>query len=584
MKQKPRQKQPADSVEVGEFRIIPLAEIEVSELNPRKQITQASLKELASSIREHGVLQPILVQEIADAGKGEARYRIIAGERRFRAAKEAGISEIPATVRVFDEAQVFSVQLVENLQREDVHPLDEALGFERMKEGLQLSIKDLAQKLGKDARYIARRLALTQLIPEAKRDFRQEKITLAHALEICRLAPEIQAEALAACYETTSVFNQETNSLEFVPNKELPARHVRYLQEWITQNVHLNLSRAPFQLDDPNLREDGLTCLECPERSGHNRALFADIKDADTCLNRNCFQGKLERFVQLKKAALESRLGKAVVYLSVYYGRGTDDGSVLSRDQYHLLEKRADRCEYAEQAIYGDGNAIGQIKWICREPGCKDHLGRVPDYQRHSNGHSSPSSASSADRNKRKQELFDIKVDERVRKRVMQEAIKTFSWPLKRGYLNEVVKEFFRRIPTEHQRTIAEVMSWQKEEVEQFRHHEAVLLIKIAGFSDDELAQFLMLCSFAHYGANKYGHTPVDQSTVVQLSNERGLNHTLIDAEIRLALSPKKYRSKHQAYLNAVKDGKPARKPVVYEGTDQAAESPQEKHQLQKAA
>ncbi|HYE74864.1 MAG TPA: ParB/RepB/Spo0J family partition protein [Blastocatellia bacterium] len=584
MKQKTRQKQPADSIEVGEFRIIPLAEIAASEMNPRKQITQASIKELASSIREHGVLQPILVQEIADAGKGEARYRIIAGERRFRAAKEAGLSEIPATVRVFDEAQVFSVQLVENLQREDVHPLDEALGFERMKEGLQLSIKDLAQKLGKDARYIARRLALTQLIPEAKRDFRQEKITLAHALEICRLAPEIQAEALAACYETTSVYNEERQEYEFMPDKDRPAKHVRYLQEWITQNVHLNLSRAPFQLDDPNLREDGLTCLECPQRSGHNRALFADIKDQDICMNRSCFQGKLEQYILLKKAALESRLGKTVVYLSVYYGRGTEDGTVLSRDQYHLIEKRADRCEYAEQAIYGDGNAIGQIKWICREATCKDHLGRVPDYQRHSNGNSSPSSTSLVDRNKRKQELFDIKVDEAVRKLVMQEAIKTFSWPLRRGCLNEVVKEFFRRIPTEHQRTIAEVLGWQKEEVEQFRSHEAVLLIKIAGFSEDELAQFLMLCSFAHFGAHQHGHTQVDQSSVAQLSRDRGVNHTLIDAEVRLALSPKKYKPAHQKYLNAVKDGRPARKPVVFEGTTQAAEASPEKHQLQKAA
>ncbi|HYE73614.1 MAG TPA: hypothetical protein VEF04_09785, partial [Blastocatellia bacterium] len=286
-----------------------------------------------------------------------------------------------------------------------------------------------------------------------------------------------------------------------------------------------------------------------------------------------------------RKAVLESKLGRPVVYLSVYYGRGTDDGTVLSRDQYHLIEKRAERCEYAEQAIYGDGNAIGQIKWICREATCKDHLGRISEYRQHSNGSNSQSSpSSSADRNKRKQELFDIKVDEAVRKRVMQEAIKTFSWPLKRGYLNEVVKEFFRRIPAEHQRTIAEVLGWQQEEAEQLRHNEAILLIKIAGFNDDELAQFLMLCSFAHYGANQDGHTQVDQSAVIQLSNERGINHTLIDAQVRLELSPKKYRSKHQAYLNAVRDGRQIQKPVVYEGGPQSGQASPEKNNLKKAA
>lgn len=103
-------------------------------------------------------------------------------------------------------------------------------------------------------------------------------------------------------------------------------------------------------------------------------------------------------------------------------------------------------------------------------------------------------------------------MDEVVRKRVMIEAIKTWSWPLDRTHLNEAVKEFFHRIPSEHQRTIYEVFGWEKEAAAKLRFDDAAVLRKLAAFTDDDLARFLMLCSFAHYGANQYGHSRVDQS------------------------------------------------------------------------
>jgi len=227
--------------------------------------------------------------------------------------------------------------------------------------------------------YVARRLALTNLIAEAREDFRKERITLGHALEICRLAPEIQTGALAACYETTTLFNEQEHTYSQMPDKQRPARHVRYLVEWIAQNVHLNLQKAPFKLDDSRLREEGLTCLDCPQRSGFNKALFADIKDGDTCLNPLCFQGKLQQFAQLRKSELEAKSDKPVVFISAHYGSQSADG-IIGRDEYQLIDRRADRCEHAEQAICTDGSEIGQVKWICREPTCKDQgaaLGRT---------------------------------------------------------------------------------------------------------------------------------------------------------------------------------------------------------------
>lgn len=568
----------------GVLRTIPLTEIARPTRNTRGKIEQKRLKELASSIKQHGVLQPILVSAITSAKAGQVRYQIIAGERRYLASEQAGLKEIPALVKALNDEAALSAQIVENLQREEVHPLDEAAGFLRLKEEMKLDLRTIAQRVGKDARYVARRLALTTLIDEAREDLRKERITLAHALEICRLAPEIQPEALAACYELKTVWDGEESDNNAPPaDKARPARHVRCLQEWIARNVHLNLKNAPFSIDDSRLREDGLTCLNCPQRSGFNKALFADIKDGDTCLNPLCFQGKLQQFVQLKKTELEEKHHKPVVFISAYYVRNTQDSSVISRDQYQLLEKKADRCEFAEPALFADGTGIGQAKWICREQTCKDHLGRMVEIRGYSSGSVSRTTAP-GQHGQRRQELFDLKVDEAVRKRVMQEAVKIFAWPLERRHLNEVAKEFFRRIPSDDQKTICEVLGWNEEIARRLRYDDEAVLRELAQLDDHRLGQFLMLCSVAHYGANPQRQRQVDQSAVVMLSQQRDVNHALIDAEVRVELCPKKYRVAHQQYLAAVKAGKVADKPLVYERPTLAASAESSEATARKAA
>src|SRR5262249_10536359 len=240
----------------GELRTILLSEIVPPTNNVRQEFDEKSLAELAESIRQQGVLQPILVREIQTSKAG--KYKIVAGERRYRAAKLAGLEVIPAQIREMNDEEALSAQIVENLEREDVHPLDEAEGFLRLRQEMKLEIHDIAARVARDARHIARRLALTNLIDEAREDFRKGRITLAHALEICRLAPEIQKQALAACYETKPVFNKKRNGYDYVPDKGQPARPVSFLKEWLAKNVYLNLKQARFDPRDSRLREDGL--------------------------------------------------------------------------------------------------------------------------------------------------------------------------------------------------------------------------------------------------------------------------------------------------------------------------------------
>ncbi|MBK6799541.1 MAG: ParB/RepB/Spo0J family partition protein [Acidobacteria bacterium] len=161
----------------GAFLLIRLGEIELSPTNTR-QIDDKSLADLAASIRQNGVLQPILVRPIEAES---AKYQIVAGERRFRAAGLAELKEIPAQVRAMSDDEALSLQIIENLQREDLHPIDEAESFRRLREAMGVTVREMAQRVAKDARYVARRLSLTNLIEEGREDFRKERITLAHA-------------------------------------------------------------------------------------------------------------------------------------------------------------------------------------------------------------------------------------------------------------------------------------------------------------------------------------------------------------------------------------------------------------------
>ena len=303
------------------------------------------------------------------------------------------------------------------------------------------------------------------------------------------------------------------------------------MQEYLTTHVYLNLHRAAFKQDDSRLRDDGLTCVDCPQRTGRDKTLFTDIKNDSTCLDPHCFQTKLRKFVQIRKTELEEKNGKPVAYILTVYGSKMKDA--LSRDQYQAVEKKVDRCQQSEQAVVADGPEVGQVRWICREKSCKNHLGRVRASYNFAGSGTASGNASPKDRNRRKQELFDMKVDEEVRMRVMKEAIRTWTWPLDRTCLNIVVKEFFHRIPSETQRTIYEVFfGWEGNGAGKLRFDEAALLHKLAALDDDELARFLMLCSFAHYGANQYGNSRADQKLVVKLSQERGVNYELIDGQV----------------------------------------------------
>jgi ParB family chromosome partitioning protein len=163
-------------------RNIPLDRIEANPENPRIVFEASALEELAASIREHGVLQPVLVRP-----RGPNQFQLVAGERRWRAAGIAGLVAIPALVEDLDDDVALEIAIIENLQREDLSPLEEASMYDRMIKDHGYSVRKLAQKLGKDKGYLENRLRLADAPQEVRDLVSLRKDTLSHAYELMKV-------------------------------------------------------------------------------------------------------------------------------------------------------------------------------------------------------------------------------------------------------------------------------------------------------------------------------------------------------------------------------------------------------------
>ncbi|GAU08458.1 ParB/RepB/Spo0J family partition protein [Desulfoplanes formicivorans] len=161
-----------------EIREIPLTDIFPNPSQPRQEFVEESLDELARSIRSQGVLQPILVRPRSGARHG---YEIVAGERRWRASQRTDLKTIPALVRDIDDKETLAIALIENLQREDLNPIEEAMALERIKQELELSQEELARQVGRSRSAIANSMRLLNLPPSIQKDLAAHVITPGHA-------------------------------------------------------------------------------------------------------------------------------------------------------------------------------------------------------------------------------------------------------------------------------------------------------------------------------------------------------------------------------------------------------------------
>jgi len=170
---------------------IPVTELRRSPFQPRQEMDEVRLQELAASIKESGVLQPILVRP---SGTG---YEIVAGERRFRAAEKAGLKEIPALIRPYSDEDVLVLSLVENVQRADLNPIDKAQAYQRLVKHLGATQADIAQKLGLNGATVSNMLRLLELPDEVKDLVRNRALTMGHARALLALPDDVEQLKMA---------------------------------------------------------------------------------------------------------------------------------------------------------------------------------------------------------------------------------------------------------------------------------------------------------------------------------------------------------------------------------------------------
>ena len=174
-----------------EITMINIDELRSNPYQPRKDFNEEALKELAESIKEHGVFQPIIVKK---AIKG---YEIIAGERRVKASKLAGLKEVPAIIRDFNDTQMMEIALLENLQRENLNAIEEATAYKKLIETLSLTQDSLAKRLGKSRSHITNMLGILTLPEEIQKDIIDKKISMGHARVLSKIENKEQQLELA---------------------------------------------------------------------------------------------------------------------------------------------------------------------------------------------------------------------------------------------------------------------------------------------------------------------------------------------------------------------------------------------------
>lgn len=168
---------------------LPISQVESCAGQPRKHFDDAALADLADSIREHGIIQPLTVRKLASG-----YYQIIAGERRWRAARLAGLTQVPAIVIEADDRKMTELSLIENLQREDLDPIEEAEGYKTLMDSYQLTQEEAAERVGKSRSAVANSLRLLGLCPEVREMLQNGALSGGHARALLPLKAELQLE------------------------------------------------------------------------------------------------------------------------------------------------------------------------------------------------------------------------------------------------------------------------------------------------------------------------------------------------------------------------------------------------------
>jgi len=460
---------------------IPLDKISESKKNPRTQFDEKKLAELADDIKQHGVLEPVLVRPLANGKAGT--YELVFGARRYRASKLAKRATIPATVRELTDAECLELQLVENVQRADTHELDEGQAYADLL-SLQPSntVETIAAKVAKSPAYVNGRLQLLKLIDEAKQAFRAGKLNYSHAFEIARLQKKDQQRAMQEC------FPQHRNAAAILKDQKAEAVTVRQLRAWIEREVLLDLTNAPFDANDETLLPSAGSCAQCPKRTGSNPLLFADVQRKSTCTDRACYQSKVSAFVQIRVKQVEAEGEKPLpVSQAPSWQTKSQPANLLLVVEFRKARQKGE-CPTTKPAVLVDGRNAGTIFHLCQNDKCPVHMG-VSRYER-----------TPLERRQRAKELLAERVEKQTRVRILDTIRKKLPETLSRPDLEMVALDYFRRLGHDNHRRVSKLYAWAEKKSKtswggQAVDYEKIAAAAVLAMKTADVHRFLGVCA-----------------------------------------------------------------------------------------
>ena len=295
----------------GRVERIQLSEIVPSKNNPRKTFDAEELNELAESIKENGLLQPITIRPIGEEREDGVKFEIVCGERRYRATQLSGATEIDCIVKELTDKQALTAMIFENMQRKDVDPMEEAAAIDRLVNELDVEVVQVAKMLGKSTTFVYSRLRLNGTIPQFVDLMNNGPLVLTHLLEICKLPKEQQEILYKNCFTP-----------ECISRWKYKFPNIPQLNEMIDTFVTMKLDTAPFSLEDTTFTSNHKdipflpACSKCPLNTKNNPANQGDISSCK-CMDRICFESK--KLQHIVREAKSQPAGTEIVY------SGTDE-------------------------------------------------------------------------------------------------------------------------------------------------------------------------------------------------------------------------------------------------------------------
>lgn len=552
--------------------IVSFADLEFSELESQKRrrerleepAEKIELEKFAQNIKTYGILQLPTVRKLSSG-----KYQVVFGERRIRAAMIAGLTETKCTVRNLSDEMAAELQLSENLQRKDMHPTDEAFSYLDLQNKLNCSLKEIADRVGKDVSYISKQLKLLKLTPTILNLYDTGILPIEYAVELAKY-DEHQESLLYYCFHN---YGYESQTLRPFPK----------FIDLIVKNHLLQLNKAPFATKSTGLHPDGIACVTCPKTTGAQKELFeVEFRKKNSCLDRTCWNIKKENHIQIERAKIaKEKFGEAKAVTKAktvplittdYYVRDDDKPKEAFLD-YHKwaeIKKENDKCEFVEYGVFFNGERTGQQQLICRNPKCKKHLGKYSS----SSSSSTDSEKDAANRLIRKEEIFDVKVGEAVRKRIFKLCAEKFAKDNGGKYLDTtgISKDFFINLlnrmwfleafqEEKTEKVIRTIISlWTKADVVcasrwNFEESQTITTKFLKTLDAEFYPRILFLFLHAHKGAMFFGQWK-SQKGVKELAESFGLDYQRLDGEERLNHSAMKDKGFFRNYLQQLDEGK----------------------------